>query len=221
MKYHMSCGCVIDKPARTRTNKRTCPDHPGAVVVERSMPCCDCGKEFKFSVLGGGRKRCDACRKIKNQENTKKTNEFKKAKRRYQQKVTLVFECGCRIRADKFPGRGHRLCPKHQKRLKHRVSTCVQCGEEFKVPCLAGKVQLLCQECIDRPVAADVPIKKASEAAASYARNDCKHRSDCTMKYFEANCLPCLGCKKYEPEEIRPTQLSKYDPCEWAFGEAV
>lgn len=217
----MSCGCVIEKPARTRTNKRTCPDHPGEVVVERSMLCCDCGQEFKIPVLGGGHKRCPDCREIKNQENTRKTNASKKVERRYQQKVTLVFECGCRIRADKFPGRGNRLCPKHQKRLKHRVSTCVRCGEEFKVPCMTGKVQLLCQDCIDRPITADVPIKKASEAAASYARNNCKHRSDCTMKYFESNCLPCLGCKKYEPEEIRPTQLSKYDPCEWALGEEV
>jgi hypothetical protein len=53
MKHHMSCGCVIDKPARTKTNKRTCPDHPGAHVVERSMVCEDCGKWFKIPSQGG------------------------------------------------------------------------------------------------------------------------------------------------------------------------
>lgn len=219
MKYHMSCGCVIEKPARTRTNKKTCPDHPGAVVVERSIICCDCKQEFSIPVLGGGHKRCPACREIKNQENTRKTNASKKVKRRYQQKVTLVFECGCRIRANKFPGRGHRLCPKHQGRLSHRVSTCVQCGEEFKVPCMTGKVQLLCQDCIDRPEI--MPIEIKADAAASISRYDCAYRSECLCQHMDDDFLPCAECKKYVPETVTPVQISKYDPGVWALGEAV
>lgn len=219
MKYHMSCGCVIDKPARTRTNKRTCPDHPGSYVTARSIVCCDCGKEFKIPVLGGGHKRCPACAEIKNQENTVKSNAAKKAKRRYKQKITLVFECGCRYRSNQF--KGPRICPKHNTHVSYRVSTCVQCGIEFRVKNLAGKAQLLCQGCIDKPIAANTPVKMKTDVSASIMRYDCAHRSDCLSQHMEDDFLPCAGCKKYVPETVSPVQVSRFDPEAWALGEAV
>lgn len=221
MKHHMSCGCVIDKPARTKTNKRTCPDHPGAHVVERSMVCEDCGKWFKIPSQGGGFKRCKPCSKIKNKENTKKTNAAKKINKKYEQKITLVFKCGCRYRADTFRPGGIRMCPKHQKRVKYRVSTCVQCGHEFQAKNLIGKVQLQCQACLDKPLAANTPVKKKDAALESELRYDCANRSECLCHHWHDKPLPCAGCKKYVPKAIKPVQRSKHDPYEWAHGVAA
>jgi len=233
--YHMTCGCTLDSSGlmihRHRGNK-TCREHYGSKVDHRSKVCTICNQRFDFSAKATIPASCKACRK-------KLYNA--RAKRKVGVKGTVVdpdtimhYECGCterRADAKKISLNGSLrfACKVHRSPVAYREGKCEICGKPFQAP-PHSHMSVACPECrraMGKAVAAKRPVESAyyvtSQASrACEDRADCKHKSECldTHWHLKTKRLPCLGCTRYEPEQLDMSAYGgqRYDETIWALG---
>lgn len=215
MKYHMDCGCILQdfELHQTPGHKYTCPRHNGASVIHRYSNCQKCGAEIQNGSRGSVSVKCADCRK-----------KDKPPSKLPKRQVILHFECGCSIDRDLAVKRhidGGKVfaCEQHIEPVEYRVSTCRECGKEFRFY-THSQPPRVCPTCNG-----ENPIKpyENPRLAASIDRADCHLRDECLKKAWKKNedFLPCLDCERYAPNGIKPQQFSRHDPYEWAHGVAV
>jgi hypothetical protein len=157
------------------------------------------------------------------------------------------YACGCthtddvkpvRIRIPELDARGNRkrasVCP-HHKSIKGQYITrwkiCPTCGKRIEG---AGIKPGPCRDCNQakrlkdkKPTRAPLSRDRVTreQLSVSQERSDCVWRDNCTYRCgaWDMQVMPCLGCPRYEPVryEMGVTGSRSYDPCAWAYGEAV
>lgn len=164
-------------------------------------------------------------------------------------KVYKRYACGCvfhynangyRIRLNELTATGNprriKVCPTcktNEARFVEAFKVCPECGKT-----ITRKTGSLnpgrCQACgYERYKELRRGVKKADKerrwqherrmAAASRDRYDCENRDRCLdMADKDDKYLPCFGCAEYRREVIVPmVQFGRFDPYEWAYGEAI